>query len=250
MTRWCCQCGEKPVTLRGRAKTTSITGASLCPRITCALVSTPGKPIAFHHRKACDEVTAFQDPVRFERSKGRDGIAFNGLDAPYYEIPNCLGEAVPRDRLAHFEPARHRAPHQHLRHRVVYARTREDARDRPGDVPPRLVKTNPRATHIIDTVTRMADWGRKRDGSGLGFTYMNYSGTQIALVAEVMLDRKPARCGCEGVDRADPGTVQPGQYRRADEQHHLRTGLCPHRAHHHRGRCRAGSISTTITCRA
>ena len=56
-----------------------------------------GKLIAFHHRKACDEVTAFQDPVRFERQKGRDGIAYNGLDAPYYEIPNRLGEAVPRD---------------------------------------------------------------------------------------------------------------------------------------------------------
>ena len=55
-----------------------------------------GKLIAFHHRKACDEVTAFQDPVRFERQKGRDGIAYNGLDAPYYEIPNRLGEAVPR----------------------------------------------------------------------------------------------------------------------------------------------------------
>src|SRR6266481_1655266 len=56
-----------------------------------------GKLIAFHHRKACDEVTAFQDPVRFERQKGRDGIAFNGLDAPYYDIPNRLGEAVPQE---------------------------------------------------------------------------------------------------------------------------------------------------------
>src|SRR5262249_43481582 len=32
-----------------------------------------GKLIAFHHRKACDEVTAFQDPVRFKRQQGRDG---------------------------------------------------------------------------------------------------------------------------------------------------------------------------------
>ena len=30
----------------------------------------------------------------------------------------------------------------------------------------------------------MADWGKKRDGSALGLTYMNYSGTQIALIAE------------------------------------------------------------------
>ncbi|HEX8826917.1 MAG TPA: molybdopterin cofactor-binding domain-containing protein, partial [Xanthobacteraceae bacterium] len=52
-----------------------------------------GKLVAFHHRKACDEVTAFQDPVRFKQQNGRDGIAFNGLDAPYYAIPNRLGEA-------------------------------------------------------------------------------------------------------------------------------------------------------------
>jgi len=56
-----------------------------------------GKLIAFHHRKACDEVTAFQDPVRYERLKGRDGIAFTGLDAPYYDIPHRLAEAVPRE---------------------------------------------------------------------------------------------------------------------------------------------------------
>jgi isoquinoline 1-oxidoreductase subunit beta len=35
----------------------------------------------------------------------------------------------------------------------------------------------------------MADWGTGRAGSALGFTYMNYSGTQIALVAEVSVDR-------------------------------------------------------------
>ena len=56
-----------------------------------------GKLVAFHHRKATDEVTAFQDPVRFERAKGRDAIAFTGLDAAYYGIPNRLGEAVPRE---------------------------------------------------------------------------------------------------------------------------------------------------------
>ncbi len=57
----------------------------------------------------------------------------------------------------------------------------------------------------------MADWGKKRDGSALGFTYMNYSGTQIALVAEVTLDRRTGTLRVPRVWTAlDPGiAVQP-----------------------------------------
>src|SRR6267154_692901 len=74
-----------------------------------------------------------------------------------------------------------------------------------------LVKTNPRAVNVIDRVAKMADWGKKRDGSALGFTYMNYSGTQIALAAEVSLDRKSGALRVANVWTAlDPGiTVQP-----------------------------------------
>ena len=49
-----------------------------------------GKLVAIHHRKACDQVTAFQDPVCFERRKGRDAISFTGIECPYYAIPNHL----------------------------------------------------------------------------------------------------------------------------------------------------------------
>ena len=35
----------------------------------------------------------------------------------------------------------------------------------------------------------MADWGRKREGRGLGVAYLDYSGTQIAGIAEVSVDR-------------------------------------------------------------
>jgi isoquinoline 1-oxidoreductase beta subunit len=74
-----------------------------------------------------------------------------------------------------------------------------------------LVKTNPRALHIIDRVAHMADWGRKRNGNALGFTYMNYSGTQIALVAEVSVDRRTGVVRVPNVWTAlDPGiAVQP-----------------------------------------
>ena len=64
---------------------------------------------------------------------------------------------------------------------------------------------------IIDTVAGMAEWGRKRDASALGFAYMNYSGTQIALVAEAALDRNTGRLRVPKVWVAlDPGiAVQP-----------------------------------------
>src|SRR5262249_20878537 len=74
-----------------------------------------------------------------------------------------------------------------------------------------LVKSNPRAIAIIDRVATMADWSRKRDNSALGFTYMNYSGTQIALAVEVTLDRKTGTLRVPHVWTAlDPGiAVQP-----------------------------------------
>jgi isoquinoline 1-oxidoreductase subunit beta len=171
-----------------------------------------GKLIAFHHRKACDEVTAFQDPVRYERAKGRDVISFVGIDAPYYAIPNRLGEAVPRESGLRTSSLRGIS---HLTNIFAIESFMDElARKRavdPAAFRRDLVKTNPRALNIIDRVARMADWGRKRDGSALGFTYMNYSGTQIALVAEVTVDRKTGVVRVPNVWTAlDPGiAVQP-----------------------------------------
>lgn len=171
-----------------------------------------GRLIAFHHRKACDEVTAFQDPVRFKRQNGRDGIAFNGLDAPYYAIPNRLGEAVPRESGLRTSSLRGIA---HLTN-IFAIESFMDELARKRAVDPAmfrrdLVKANPRAVNIIDTVTGMADWGGERRASALGLSYMNYSGTQIALVAEVTLERGSGTLRVPKVWVAlDPGiAVQP-----------------------------------------
>ncbi len=171
-----------------------------------------GKLIAFHHRKACDEVTAFQDPVRYERARGRDVISFVGIDAPYYAIPNRLGEAVVRESGLRTSSLRGIS---HLTNIFAIESFMDELARKRGIDPAAfrrdLVKTNPRALHIIDRVAHMADWGRKRDGNALGFTYMNYSGTQIALVAEVSVDRRTGVVRVPNVWTAlDPGiAVQP-----------------------------------------
>ena len=171
-----------------------------------------GKLVAYHHRKATDEVTAFQDPVRFARLNGRDGIAFNGLDAAYYDIPHRLAEAVPQDTGVRTSSLRGIA---HLTNIFAIESFMDELARRRGVDPVRfrrdLVSTNPRALNVIDRVVRMADWGRERSGSALGFTYMNYSGTQIALAAEVTLDRRTGVVRVPNVWTAlDPGiAIQP-----------------------------------------
>jgi isoquinoline 1-oxidoreductase beta subunit len=171
-----------------------------------------GKLIAYHHRKATDEVTAFQDPVRFERAKGRDVIAFVGIDAAYYAVPNRLAEAVPRESGLRTSSLRGIS---HLTNIFAIESFMDELARKRGVDPATfrrdLVKTNARAVSIIDRVAHMADWGRKRDGSALGFTYMNYSGTQIALVAEVSVDRRSGALRVPKVWTAlDPGiAVQP-----------------------------------------
>ena len=35
----------------------------------------------------------------------------------------------------------------------------------------------------------MAEWGKKRDGRALGLAYLDYSGSQVAGLAEISLDR-------------------------------------------------------------
>ena len=57
----------------------------------------------------------------------------------------------------------------------------------------RLLDKSPlsqRARHVIEEVARMADWKRKRPGRGLGFAYLDYSGTQLAGIAEVSVERQ------------------------------------------------------------
>jgi isoquinoline 1-oxidoreductase beta subunit len=171
-----------------------------------------GKLVAYHHRKATDEVTAFQDPVRFERQHGRDVIAFVGIDAAYYEIPNRLAEAVPQDSGLRTSSLRGIS---HLTNIFAIESFIDELARKRGVDPAKfrrdLVTTNPRALNIIDRVAGMANWGRRRDGSALGFAYMNYSGTQIALVAEVTVDRKTGVLRVPNVWTAlDPGiAVQP-----------------------------------------
>jgi len=52
-----------------------------------------------------------------------------------------------------------------------------------------LLKNTPRGRAVVERVAQMADWGRKREGTALGFSYLDYSGTQCAGIVEASLNR-------------------------------------------------------------
>ena len=78
-----------------------------------------------------------------------------------------------------------------------------------------LVANAPRSLALIDAVTRMSEWDRKRTDTALGIGFENYSNTLIAEVAEVSVDRRSGAIRVHDIWVAiDPGiAVQPASIR-------------------------------------
>lgn len=74
-----------------------------------------------------------------------------------------------------------------------------------------LLGDQPRARKVIETVARMAQWDRPRDGRALGLAYSDAFGSHCAEIAEVSLDRQTGEIRVHTVWCAvDPGVaVQP-----------------------------------------
>jgi isoquinoline 1-oxidoreductase beta subunit len=171
-----------------------------------------GKFIAWHHRKACDVVTAYQDPVRYEKSGRKDFIAMLGSELKTYDIPNRFIEEIPQDtgirtsalRGIGFGPNKFAT--EAFFDEIAAKRGIDPVAFRLD-----LLKNAPRGRKVVETVARMADWGKKREGRGLGFAYIDYSGTQVAGIAEVSVNRGNGEIRVHNFWTAiDPGiAVQP-----------------------------------------
>ena len=148
-----------------------------------------GKLAAWHHRIAVDRVGAYMDPVRYQMAGGKDFIAMLGADLRGYDVPHQLVEQLYRDTGVRTNPLRGIS---FLANRfATEAFLDEIARKRGVDPVAyrlELLKDTPRAIKAVQRVAQMAEWGRKRDGRALGFAYLDYSGSQVAGIAEVSLD--------------------------------------------------------------
>jgi len=150
-----------------------------------------GKLLAWHHRVAGDRVTPFMDPVRYAERGRKDFILMLGTDLKGYDVPHQLIEQIYEDSGVRTSPLRGIGFTANkfatetfmdeiaLKHGIDPVKFRLD-----------LMRSAPRAVQVVERVAQMADWGRKRADRGLGFAYIDYSGSQVAGIAEVSLDRR------------------------------------------------------------
>jgi isoquinoline 1-oxidoreductase beta subunit len=149
-----------------------------------------GKLTAWHHRLAGDRITPFMDPVRYQAAGGKDGMLMAGTDLRGYEVPNQLVEQLYRDAGIRTNPLRgigvtaNKFATESFMDEVARSRGIDPLAFRLE-----LLKDTPRARAVLERVAQMADWSRKRDGRALGIGYIDYSGSQVAAMAEVSVDR-------------------------------------------------------------
>jgi isoquinoline 1-oxidoreductase subunit beta len=150
-----------------------------------------GKVMAWHHRLVGDRVTPYFDPVRYEKGGRKDGILMFGADLAGYEVPHQLVEQLYEDTGVRTAPLRGIS---FLANKFA-TETFVDEIARKRGVDPLafrrdLLRNNPRGLAVVERAAQMADWGRKRDGGrALGLAYIDYSGTQVAGVVEMSLNR-------------------------------------------------------------
>lgn len=153
-----------------------------------------GKLIAWHHRKAADVVTEFQDPVRYQKAGQKDFIGMLGAELKTYGIPNRQVDQITMDSGMRTQALRgigfgpNKWAVEVFLDELALARGADPLAFRLD-----LLKDAPRARAVVEKAGQMADWSRKRDGRGLGVAYIDYSGTQIAGVVEVSVDRSGGR---------------------------------------------------------
>ncbi|MFL5049400.1 MAG: molybdopterin cofactor-binding domain-containing protein [Xanthobacteraceae bacterium] len=149
-----------------------------------------GRLAAWHHRVAADRITPFMDPIRYQASGGKDGMVMAGTDLRGYSVPHQLVEQLYRDNGMRTNPLRGIGvtANKFATESFMDEVARKGGHD-PFAFRLDLLKNTPRAVKVVERVAQMADWSRKRDGRALGLAYIDYSGSQVAAIAEVSLDR-------------------------------------------------------------
>jgi isoquinoline 1-oxidoreductase beta subunit len=153
-----------------------------------------GKLLAYHHRLAGDRVTPFADPVRYEKSGKKDFILMLGADLKGYDVPNQLVEQIYEDTGVRTAPLRGISFTANKFAAEVFV---DEIALKKGIDPVKyrleLLQKSPRAVKVVERVAQLADWGRKREGRALGAAFIDYSGTQLAGIIEITLDRASGR---------------------------------------------------------
>ena len=153
-------------------------------------VDADGRIVAWQHRVACDEITAFQDPLRYKGGGEKDFLAMAGSELRTYDIPNRLSEQLPQVTGMRTSSLRGIGfgPNKFATEAFLDEVAALHGID-PVDLRLQLLRNTPRGQAAVREVVQMSDFRRPREGRGLGFAFIDYSGTMVAAVAEVSVDK-------------------------------------------------------------
>lgn len=154
-----------------------------------------GKIAAWHHRIAVDRVGPYMDPVRYQAAGGKDFIAMLGADLRGYDVPHQLVEQLYRDTGVRTNPLRGISftANRFATESFIDEIARKLGKD-PLKYRLELLHQTPRAIRVVERAAEMANWGRTpAAGRALGFAFLDYSGSQVAGIAEISLDRGNGR---------------------------------------------------------
>jgi isoquinoline 1-oxidoreductase beta subunit len=168
-----------------------------------------GKLVAWHHRLVAENVDAIAAPPRFQATGGKDYIGWRGLDEAFYAIPNVLADAVReiRGMRVHAWRGIGSGYNKFAAESFVDEIATATGKD-PLAIRLELTKDQPRANAVIKAAAEMAEWGRKRDGHGMGIAFSDYHDTLSAGVAEISVDRNSGKIKVHNYWIAvDPGLV-------------------------------------------
>lgn len=159
-----------------------------------AALDSSGKIVGWHQRVAGDRVTPYQDPVRYEVAKHKDFILMLGVEMRSYDIPNQYCGLVYRDTGVRTSSLRGIG---FTANKFVSEAFMDEIALKRGVDPValrlELLKNTPRGQAVVRRVAEMADWGKKRDGRGMGFAFIDYSDSLVGAVAEISVDRGNGR---------------------------------------------------------
>jgi isoquinoline 1-oxidoreductase subunit beta len=173
--------------------------------------------IGWKHRVAADLVVPnLYGQARMEAQKGVDHIVMAHADVPYYDVGSHLAEHVYQDTVVRTAAWRGigAGPNAFAIESMIDELAREAGQD-PLAYRLALLK-DARAKAVVQAAAEMAEWPRKREGSGLGIAFARLGVPQLgesmaAVVVEAKADPATGRIGVERVwCAADVGLpVQP-----------------------------------------
>ena len=151
-----------------------------------------GHVIAWRHRVCSEEALAFQDGPRFKARNERAIFSMLGTEQPSYDLPNRLIDHVRQTDGMRLSSMRGTGnpPNAFVTESFIDELALARKLD-PLDFRRGLLAKVPRAIAVLDTLSAMSQWQRKRsDGRGIGLCFRNEDGTLVGMVAEVAVDRK------------------------------------------------------------